>query len=88
LGVRVELGAGVCDAVRGSGDYWGVSAGIASRDLVVTLAREEHSGGISSWHVVVATFSVVDVLAIIRVRDRVIADFEAELVATNEVVPV
>lgn len=86
--VGVELRAGIGDAVGCSGDDGGEGSGIASSGLVVTIAGEEDTGGIGSGHVEVATFGIVDVLAIIRVRDRVIASLEAELVASDEAVPV
>lgn len=56
--------------------------------MVFASARQEHSRSISGWHVEGAALCVVDVLAIVRVRYGIITGLEAELAASEEIVPV
>jgi len=56
--------------------------------LIFASARQEHSRSISGWHVEGAALCVVDVLTIVRVRYGIITSLEAELAASEEIVPV
>lgn len=56
--------------------------------MIFASARQEHSRSISGWHVEGAALCVVDVLTIVRVRYGIITSLEAELAASEEIVPV
>jgi hypothetical protein len=81
------LGACICCARRGCGnDYGGTTGGPGGR-LVVAETGKEFIGGVGRWHVEVAAFGVVYVLAVVWCVYGWIAGFDAELAAPEEAVP-
>jgi len=71
---------GRCDAVTADKH--------AGRELEVSFTRRELIRSVRSRHVVVATDQVEDVLAVVGASNGVVANFDAELIAADELRPI
>ena len=80
--IRIQLGTTVCRA-RARGRDNRVTA---RRVLILSHANREFIGLVGSGHIEVAALGIVDVLAVVRGGNLIIAGFEAKLVAPDEAI--